>query len=306
MKTVAVTEGALAEDPKGIELAAIGVELIQELYDQVIQRDEEGVSELRFLYIFDDFSDFAPTIKRWIGGPLMEEFSDVDGLPAPSFLLTDQDSWETGGQKDYWQKNPGTYFDMEIPPMDQESCLEWLTDAGHSPSFIDLVMEDSEGMPERVQKLIETPGLIEEKAEESAGSEEDPVQKVSARERRWLHAAAIADYVPEDSLLLLLGAKEGRDALRWLGSRAQIDGISFVVMGGENHIHLRPEFREEILAQNASKVPARHREFLDKFELHTQVTEKVSETSDRDSLRVLAPIQPFNTKILRELFGDHE
>lgn len=304
-RTVALAETVVAGDPEGQELAALSTSSIRELFDQVDAEHTVAVAQLRVLYIFDDFSDYAPPIKRWIGGPFLEEFSQLKGLPAPSFLLTDQDSWEVGGQIDYWQKNPGTFFSQEIPPLDHASCLKWLTEANQSPALIDILMEESEGIPVRVRELIETPGLLKKKAREMDESNDFP-EPINARERRWLHAAAMSDFVSEESLLLLLGQKEGREALDWLGSTSPFDAIDVALMGGVIHIHMRSEFRELVLKHSMSKVPARHREFQDKFELHAKVAEKVPVPEDRDSLRVLAPVQPFNAEILQELFGNDE
>ncbi|MCZ6672802.1 MAG: hypothetical protein O7C75_07675, partial [Verrucomicrobia bacterium] len=305
VRSLPMSESLVAGDPEGQDLASLSVGSIRELYEQLIQREVDSVTELRLLYIFDNFSAYAPPIKRWIGGPFLEEFSELNQLPAPSFLLTDQDSWETGGQKDYWQKNPVTFFNYEVPPLDQASCLQWLTEAGHPSSLIDFLMEDSEGMPLQVKELIETPGLLEKKVGEMSESKDLP-HPVNARERRWLHAAAMADFVSEESLLLLLGQDEGREALEWLGTSSPFDAITVALSGGVMHIHMRSDIRKLILGQCLAKVPARHREFLEKFDLHAQVAEKVPMSADRDSLRVLAPVQPFNSEILMELFGNDE
>ncbi len=294
----------MAGDPEGNELAAISVDSINSLYTEVTRRDE-SLAGLRLLYIFDDFSEYSPQVKRWIGGPFLEQFSQLKSLPAPGFLLTGKDSWDAGGQKDYWQKNPGTFFNLEVSPLDRESCLVWLSDAGFTTALIDCLMEESEGLPGKIRHLLEHPGLLEERANNKEESKDFPYS-VNARQRRWLHAAAMSEFVSEESLLLLLGQEDGRVALDWLESSAPMELVTVNQMAGDMHIHVRSPFREQVIERCLEKVPARHREFLDRFELQARVSEKVPVSEDREALRVLSPIQPFNPEILRLIFGTDE
>lgn len=304
VRNVPTTEPSVTDDPEGSELAAISVDAIHRHYQDISVR-EAKFAALRLLYIFDDFADYSPQVKRWIGGPFLEQFSQLKSLPAPGFLLTGKDSWDTGGQKDYWQKNPGTFFNLQVAPLDRDSCLEWLEDAGFASTYIDCLMEESEGKPGMIRHILETPGLLESKASADEEDQEFPFA-VNARQRRWLHAAAMSEFVSEESLLLLLGVEEGQKALHWLESTAPVELVTVNQMAGDKHIHLRSPYREKVLNRCLAKVPARHQEFQDRFELQARVAERVPVAEDRESLRVLSPVQPFNSDILKLLFGNDE
>ncbi len=304
-RTLPSGETIVADDPEGLDLAAVLVTSIRESLDQWVINSPSDDSRLRMLFILDDFSDYAPPIKRWIGGPLLEVFSRQKHIRAPGFLLTDLDAWEGGGQIDYWQKNPGTFFSREIHPLEKGSCQQWLVDTGHAPTLIDFLLEETEGIPSRVRELLDAPGLLEEKSREFDKSKDFPFP-VSARERCWLHAGAMAEFVSEESLLLLLGKREGLEALRWLESNTSYDSINLTLIGDVTHIHMQPDFRELVLKYAKSKVPSRHKDFKEKFNLQLRVTEKIPLQENRDSLRLLSPVQPFNAEMLRQVFGSDE
>ncbi|MCB1123467.1 MAG: hypothetical protein KJT03_18080, partial [Verrucomicrobiae bacterium] len=305
VRSVPLSETHLAGDPEGYVLASISVDSIDQLFTRILGEANPSLAGLRFLYVFDDYPKYSPQVKRWIGGPLLERFSQASHLPPPGFLLTGSEAWDASGQKDYWQKNPGTFFDLEVMPLDRESCTQWLQDFDLPIAYIDCLMEESEGIPARVKPLVERPGALEKLVKEGAKAQDFPYP-ASAQQRRWLHAAAMADFVSEESLLLLLGKAEGRKALEWFAASAPIDLVTVSVMAGVAHIHMRSDFRDKVFNLCMEKVPARHREFLYKFDLHTRISEKVPLPEDRDSLRLLSPVQPFNPKILTTLFGRDE
>lgn len=298
-------ETTAADDPEGQDLAGVLVTSIRESLDSWVLQTAPDDTRLRMLFVLDDFSVYAPPVKRWIGGPFLEVFSLQKEMRAPSFLLTDLDGWESGGQIDYWQKNPGTFFSQEVLPLEKASCQQWLIDTGHAPTLIDFLMEETEGIPSRVKELLDAPGLLEEKSKEFDENKEFPFP-VSAQERCWLHASAMAEFVSEESLLLLLGRREGLEALRWLESNSSYDSINLTAVGGVTHIHMQPDFRELVLQHSKRKVPSRHKVFKERFNLHMRVTEKIPLQENRDSLRLLSPVQPFNTEILKQVFGKDE
>lgn len=164
---------------------------------------------------------------------------------------------------------------------------------------MDLLLEQTDGFPGRIQRTL----AIRKWWEQADREKEGPLAVYSAQQRRWLHAASMARTVNEEILQVLLGRREAEEAFAWLAKQDTIGWREPARDESGERLHLHEEVRDAIIRQVSSRVPARHREFLEKVNLVTDVTGRVDSSRHRRYLGELSPIQPFNEEMIREIFG---
>lgn len=260
---------------------------------------------LRLLFLFDDFDEYPPSLKDWIGEAFFSELTNCVMLPASSFLLTAKESWEVGGLADYWQAHPASFMQRELGPISRTHCIAWLESLGLDPALVDVLLEETEGLPGRISRMLERPELLEIRARSNSVAD-SWMAPLGARERRWLHAAAMVERLSEETLQVLLGQAEATEAFIWLVESCPVDSVRSALVDGVKYIYLGSGLRERILSLSVAKVPSRHREFLERIELQARVTAKIPSSSARRQLRTLAPMQPFSLKMLEEAFPQDE
>lgn len=255
----------------------------------------------RLVFVFDSFETYPTLVKTWLGKSLFPTIKEMAGLPRRVYLLTGRQAWEIGGQADYWDAFPGAFSQFNLAALERHDCEDWLKMAGKPLNLVDVLMEESEGVPGRIEKILSRPGLLEKLAVRESDPS-DPLSDFSATQRRWLHASAMARIVTLEAMEILLGRVEGQQAFGWLSSQPElchVDGNT----EGTFRLVLRPELRDEVIRRVTSKVPSRHGEFLEKLNLLTRVTTKVPVFDHRTHLRRLSPVQPFDRELLREVFN---
>jgi hypothetical protein len=183
--------------------------------------------------------------------------------------------------------------------------MEWLEQAGQAPELVDALLEHTEGLPGRIARLLQQPKELEKRLAE-ASDLHGWMAPLDPRQRRWLHAAAMAERLSEESLQVLLGQREASEAFAWLSSDCPVDAVRCVNIDGVRQILLGASLRERVLSLSVAKVPRRHREFLERMELQTKVTTKVPAAYARERLRQLAPMQPFSFAMLKEAFPEEQ
>lgn len=254
----------------------------------------------RMIFVFDAFESYPTAVKNWLGRHLLPAMQSAEGLPGQSLLLTGRQSWQEGEQGDYWQAPPGSFHQMGLSPLDRHACEQWLAAMGEDVGMVDLLLERTDGFPGRIERVLAVRKWWEQV---QAEAETGVLAGYSARERRWLHAAAMARTVTVEMLQIMLGRKEAGEAYGWLREQAGIGWWEAARDEAGERLHLREEVRDEIIRQVSSRVPARHREFLEKMNLWTDVSSRVESSRHRQYLGELSPIQPFNEEMIRDLFG---
>lgn len=252
----------------------------------------------RMIFVFDAFESYPTAVKNWVGRHLLPAMQSTRGLPGQSLLLTGRQSWEEGEQGDYWQAPPGSFHQLALSPLDRHACEQWLAAVGEDVGKVDLLLERTDGFPGRIERI-----LAVRKWWEQVQAESGVLAGYSARERRWLHAAAMARTMNAEMLNIMLGRREAEEAFGWLREQEGIGWWEAERDESGERLHLREEVRDEIIRQVSSRVPARHREFLEKMHLWTEVSSRVESLHHRHYLGELSPIQPFNEEMIRDLFG---
>lgn len=263
---------------------------------------EVGLDALfRVIFIFDAFETYPTAFKSWLGRSLFPAITGMEGLPKKVFLLTGRQPWEVGGQADYWDSYPGAFSQLYVGPMNRHDCEAWLLAANVNVRYLDVVFEETEGLPGRIKKLLEKPEQIKALAE--SRDPNDPLSAYTAQQRRWLHAGAMTRVITLEALQLLLGRQEGLQAFGWLsrnGDLCNVDGHD----DASYRLVLHEAVRDEVIRKVSAKLPGRHREFLEKLHLLTRLVTKVPAMEHRTYLRHLSPAQPFTMDMVKEVFGD--
>ncbi len=257
------------------------------------------------LFVLEDFEHYAPPIKHWVGGNLVGALRCDTGLPPVLFLLTGRNSWQEGDLGSYWDIPGEACFGVEIGPLSRASCIEWLEAEGMPTDWVDVVLELTEGIPGSVEKLLRDSGQLEQVVMKEDINTEFEVY-LSARERRWVHAAAMAERMSRESLQVLLGREESESAFTWLYEGCPVDEVRSLKAKGKEAIVLKNSFRGKVLKYAAGHTPLRNREFEEKYALFREVTERVPSADHRLNLRQLVAVQPFNSSLLREVFRGDE
>lgn len=255
------------------------------------------------LFLMDDFPMYSPDIKTWLGMHLAEKLLSHGLLPNCGFLLTGYEPWEIGGQSDYWRMHPRAFFQRRLNSISRKACSEWLKAADCPLEWIDLLIEKTEGMPGKISALLQDSKVLNE------WMMEDPLndamgRPVNARQRRWLHAAAMAEFITEEMLAVMVGGDEAKHAFKWLLEDRPFDGLSPQLSTVPPRILISPYLREKIIRTLVKDTPSRHRDFLERLDLYLKLTTKIAGFNDRTKLRTLAPLQPFNLQMLEEALHD--
>lgn len=260
-------------------------------------------SPFRLIFIFDGFDTYPTPVKSWLGRHFYPALQREEGVPRLSFLLTGRQSWEVGGQADYWEAHPGAFSQHYVGPLSRVECEEWLKAEGLRMSLVDILYEETEGNPARiVHALKDKAGL--EKRKDQPGNPGDPLSFFTAKERRWLHAAAMIRAVNLEMLQVLLGKMEGTQAFGWLAGHIEFCQVERD-FNGNNLLALSDELRKTILGRAHAKLPVRHREFQGKLGLLTDIQTRVRSSRHRENLRLLTPIQPIYQELVKEVFKDY-
>ena len=259
----------------------------------------------RLLFVLEDFERYAPPIKQWVGGNLRAALQGNRTLPPVLFLLTGLKNWREADLEAYWEIPKEARFGIEIGPLSRASCIEWLEAEGVPADWVDVLLELTEGIPASIQKWLRDRGQLEQMVMKEDINYEFHVY-LSAKERRWVHAAAIAERVSRESLQVLLGREESESAFAWLSEECPVDEIRGVKSGGQEAIILKNSFRGRVLKYASGQTPLRNREFREKYALYAEVAERVPSADHRLNLRQLVAVQPFNPSLIKEVFRSHE
>ncbi|MEX0322887.1 MAG: AAA family ATPase [Puniceicoccaceae bacterium] len=255
---------------------------------------------LRLIFVFDAFETYPTPVKSWLGHYLFPALEQDPGIPPMSFILTGSLPWDVSGQADYWQAHPGAFHQFQLDPLSRQECEEWLRAHRVQISLLDTIYEETEGYPARINQVINDKNYLEQR--KSAAAESDnPLSQFSAQERRWLHAASMQKGLTLEALQLLLGRIEGTQAFGWLSRHIEFCQVERDSRN-EHLLVLSGEMRNLVLRNMTPKVPARHREFMAKVDLMKEIQSKVESVQHRDNLRVLTPLQPFTSDLIREVF----
>jgi hypothetical protein len=298
-----VTEVAVAGDPGGAQLAALFVELLEAVAEQIARKTGNPGTSLCVILCLDQFSDYAPSVKRWIGAVLMQSLMQSPRLNVPRALLTGGEPMDSSGQIDYWEVPLGRIHEIELKPIGRSSCIKWLVDERIQPDVIDELMERTKGVPLEVAKLISDKKSIQ--AMEDEVQELEAGSRSSVRQLRWLHAAALLPQVDLEGLSFLLGEKDARIAFDWFRTQASAEGIRVVESAGSAQVLIAPALREELLQDGIRRYPDRHKDFETKIAVQQRMLEKVPLAAHRDYLRQLVPIEPFDFEIIDKIYGGH-
>ena len=304
LRPTKVTEVAVAGDPGGAQLADLFVELLETIAEQIAQKTGNPSASLCVILCLDQFSDYAPSVKRWIGAVLMHSLMQSSRLTVPRALLAGSEPLESSGQIDYWEVPLGRIHEIELKPIGRSSCIKWLVDEGIQPDVIDELMERTKGVPLEVAKLISDKKSIQ--AMEDEVQELEAAGKSSVRQLRWLHAAALLPQVDREGLSFLLGEKDALVAFDWFQTQASAEGIRMVESSGSPQVLIAPALREELRQEGIRRYPDRHKDFETKIAVQKRVLEKIPLAAHRDYLRQLIPIEPFDFEIIDKIYGGHE
>lgn len=257
----------------------------------------------RLIFIFDSFESYTTPVKKWLGGHLFPAILEAPSLPRIAILLTGTKPWESSGQADYWDAHPGAFRQREVGPLPRHVCEDWLEDLGLRSSLLDLLYEETEGYPGRIQKALEDVEELKRKHRANFDPE-DPLGSFTPQQRRWLHALAMNRQINLETIQVLLGRVEGLQAFGWASRNVGFCEVE-TDDNGDHFISLNESMREAVLRQTVEKMPSRHREFLEKVSMIALVREKVNSADHRTKLRILTPLQPFNNKLIEAVFEKH-
>jgi len=254
----------------------------------------------RLLFVFDRFEDYTIPVKKWLGSELYAALSSSEGIPRSAIILTGREPWELGSQADYWEAHPKAFTQLELGPLPRHVCQQWLDRRGLRAGLLDLLFEETEGFPGRIQEaLLDVEQLKERHL--SNFNPDDPLAEYTAQQRRWLHALAMLPRVNLEAIQVLLGRVEGLQAFGWASRNIGFCRVE-TEEDGEHVLVLTETIRTAALDLSLEKTPSRHREFLDKLEMIQELRAKVQSPQHRAKLRVLAPVQPFNAKLIEAVF----
>jgi hypothetical protein len=195
---------------------------------------------------------------------------------------------------------------IELLQLTYGDCQQWLSELGHSDrDLVDELYEDTEGIPARIEAVLAQENFLSTLSNSRSMGRTEPLSQFSAKQRRWLHAAAMQTQCSREILQILIGKGEAQDAIDWLQQDPQLaDRFHPSVKGTDEwNIRLNPKLREEILQQAKKRKPLCHAGYKDKIELLQALNKKVPLRRHRELLSQLSPIQPFSDRVLNEVFG---
>lgn len=310
-------DGAAYTDALSVELLSAGeeIKLAQDLSRQLAQLIEDDffmigtAARPRILFYFDQFTRYPENIKRWIGGGLYQAFESLKQstvIAGSSYIQTGLFAWDQGDEADSWQVHPAALRQIELLQLTYDDCQQWLSELGHSDrDLVDELYEDTEGIPARIEAVLAQENFLSTLSNSRSMGRTEPLSQFSAKQRRWLHAAAMQTQCSRETLQILIGKGEAQDAIDWLQQDPQLaDRFHPSVKGTDEwNIRLNPKLREEILQQAKKRKPLCHAGYKDKIELLQALNKKVPLRRHRELLSQLSPIQPFSDRVLNEVFG---
>lgn len=268
-----------------------------------------GSAGPRIVFFFDQFTRYPENIKRWIGGELYQAFESLKQsavIAGSAYLLTGQLAWEQGELADSWQVHPAAFRQFELLRLAYSDCLMWMSELGYSDrDLVDVVYEETEGVPARIAALLGQEDFLSTVSNSRIRGRPEPLSQFSAKQRRWLHAAAMQVPCSREAMQLLIGKGEAQDALEWLRSDPKL--LELVPESDKAAeglwIRLKPELREIVLHEAKKRKPLCHAGYVDKMNLLNELNKQVPSRRHRDLLSQLSPIQPFSDKLINEVFG---
>ena len=255
----------------------------------------------KVIFVFDDFESYHVSIRQWVGRYMYPLVRSDEGLPDCAYLFTGKKSWEACGFADYWEVTPGSLHEYGLEPLAPADCRQWLKFAGLKEDLLEILIEETEGVPGMIAPLLEEPDRL--KALGAEGAEKGELGEYSAKQRRWLHAAGMRAALPVEAFELMLGRPEARQALAWLQDQPQICRVK-TGSDGIRRIEVEAGLRSLILKLAAEKIPIRHDEYLSRLQLLQQVSGKVPVEQHREYLKMLSPVKPINEKAIRYVYGE--
>ena len=305
-------EGLAAEDP--IPLQVLNDDESEKLASDFVERmvDWLGQTALdpsmqilgKVIFVFDEFEQYPVSVRRWVGRHLYPALNHCDKIPPCAFIFTSHQPWDRCSFIDYWDLPAGVLKEYELEPMTDEECALWLAHKGLGEDYLETLIEETEGVPGRIESLLLNPDRLREIHE---GSEMvGPLPEYDARERRWLHAASMVEVVSYERLELLLGAQEAKAASDWLAKQKDICRVEIEAVEGKRagSIALNPDYRKLILSSSKKKIPIRHRQYASKIKLLDEIAEHVPASKHRRYLGMLSPVQPLSQEVIQYVFGE--
>jgi hypothetical protein len=297
-------ENANKKDPSGYKLSEVCLKTFTKLFEEVSAEEWGPPEAASIIFCFDEFANYAPSVKKWIGSVLIQAMISSDRMPKIRLVLTGRESLKLTGQADYFKFTLGRIVEYELGALSRSACIKWLIAIGIDPDLIDELMEQTKGVPGRIVKLLGDEKCIA--GMERSFGEEDLAFAVTAKERRWLHAVAVLEYIDLESLSVLLSEKESKLAIEWLKNRTEIKENTSVDSVKPPSIFLRSTFRHRILRECANRYPTRDKEFRMKIAIQKRLQEKVPSLKHREYLKQLIAIEPFDLEMIDKIYGGYE
>ena len=175
-----------------------------------------------------------------------------DVIVGSAYLQTGPIAWEQGNEADSWQVHPAALRQLELPRLTHCDCEQWLSELGHEDrELVDLLYEETEGVPARIEALLAQEDFLNILSNSRVFSQTEPLSQFSAKQRRWLHAAAMQAKCSRETLQMLIGKVEIQDAIDWFDQELQLwDRVHKTAKSVEDwSIRLKPALREEVLQQ---------------------------------------------------------
>ena len=277
-------------------------EFVERLTAWVRQSPQGNTAEAlgKLVFFFDNFEDYNGAIRQWVGRYMYPAILSADGLPGCAYLFTGTQSWDHSRFVDSWNVRPGSLKDYRLSPLTPKDCKRWLDSIGVQEDCLDVLLEETEGIPGRIVEFLEQPDALELLRH---GVPEDGVlAQFDAKERGWLHAASMQAQMSIESFELLLGREEASDALAWMRGYPKICRF-WQSGGGSGTLRINSEIRSQILSRARKKIPMRHDAFNSRLDLLQSLSAKVPSEEHRHFLRMLAPVQPINEESIQFVHG---
>ncbi|MFP4157352.1 MAG: hypothetical protein ACLFU4_07010 [Opitutales bacterium] len=254
----------------------------------------------KVIFVFDNFERYHVSIRQWVGRYMYPIVSSDERLPDCAYLFTGEQAWEACGFADYWEVPPGSLREYRLEPLTPSDCRQWLKAVGLKEDLLEILIEETEGIPGRVAPLLEHPDRL--RALEAEGTDKGELSQFSAKQRRWLHAASMRASLPYEAFELMLGRAEARQALLWLQSQAQICRVK-TGSDGIQRIEIEDGLRTRIFELASDKIPLRHDEYVSRLQLMQSLSGKVPLPQHREYLKMLSPVKPINEEAIRYVYG---
>ena len=310
-------DGAAYTDALSLELISAGEEtkLAQDLSRQLAHLIEDDYFMMgakarpQIVFYFDQFTRYPENIKRWIGGVFyqaIELLKQSTVIAGSAYLQTGLFAWDKGDEANSWQVHPAALRQIELLQLTYSDCQQWMSELGHSDrELVDVLYEDTEGVPARIAAALAQENFLSSLSSDRDLGCSELLSQFSAKQRRWLHAAAMQSQCSLEGLQILIGKEEAQDAIDWLQQDPKLADLfhSSVKCIDEWNVRLHPKLREEILQHAKKNKPLCHAGYVDRIELLRALYKQVPSRRHRELLSKLSPIQPFSDRVLNEVFG---